>query len=168
MISLPLVAALALSAASAEEERVLDLLDRFFVALERADLNVMRSIVDENADVTTLIPDNDGTVVVNTVTRDGWLAGLDGMEGVIVELYWSPKVEISPIGLSHAWVPYVVEVNGKRSHCGVDAFTMVERPEGWRISDIHFTRDPSGCERLGLEDARGEMRPAALRAKLKS
>lgn len=163
-----LLAASLLAAPAAEEEQVLSVLDRFFIALERADTDAMRAMVEESAVLTSLRPGEDGLPQTRPTTRDVWLEGLEGLEGVIVELYWDPKVEISPVGLAHAWVPYVVEANGERIHCGVDAFTLIERDDGWRINALYDTRDPEGCERLGLEEARETMRPVALRAKLKS
>ncbi|MEM7739614.1 MAG: hypothetical protein AAF225_02290 [Pseudomonadota bacterium] len=168
MLVASLLAALALAAPSSQEEAILDVLDRFFVALERADTDTMRAMMDDKAALTSLRPGEASAPIVNTTDRDQWLEGLAGLEGVIVELYWDPKVEISPVGLAHAWVPYVVEANGERIHCGIDAFTLVRREGGWIISGLYDTRDPEGCERLGVEGARETMRPVALRAKLKS
>lgn len=163
-----LLTAVILTASSAEEEAVLDMLDRFFVALERADTDAMRTMVEEETILTSLRPGEDDLPQTRASTRDAWLEGLEDLEGVIVELYWSPQVRISPVGLAHAWVPYVVEANGERVHCGVDAFTLIQREGGWRITGLYDTRDPDGCERLGLEEGRDQLRPVALRAKLKS
>ncbi|MEO1041578.1 MAG: hypothetical protein AAFX52_04745 [Pseudomonadota bacterium] len=168
MIFASLLSALALSSASSNPEEILDVLDRFFVALERADADAMRSMVEEGTLLTSLRRGEDDVPATQATERDDWIGSLDGLEGVIVELYWSPKVEVSPVGLAHAWVPYVVEANGERVHCGVDAFTLIKRESGWRISGLYDTRDPHGCDRLSLEEGRETMRPAALRAKLKS
>lgn len=164
---LGLVAASLAALAATGTDDILDVLDRFFIALERADTAAMEDLVDGDTLLRSLRQGPGGRPAESTVGRDAWLEGLAGKQGAIVELYWDPKVEVSPLGLGTAWVSYVVEVNGSRAHCGVDAFTLVRREGGWVITGLHDTRDPGGCARLGLEGARGTMRPAALRPLLK-
>jgi len=151
-----------------EQEQILDVLDRFFVALERADTDAFKTVIEEEATLTSLRPGEDGLPQTRAVDRDTFLAGLEGLEGVIVELYWEPTVMVSPVGLAQAWVPYVVEANGKRVHCGVDNFTLIKRQAGWVITGLDDTRDPASCERLGLEPHRAELRPVTLRPLLKN
>ena len=166
---LPLLAAAALSSAAApEEEAVLTVVDDFFVALERADAGAFRGMVEADAQLQGMRPGPKGVPKTKLETREPWLAGLQGQEGKIVELYWDPVVNISPVGLAHVWTPYYIEYEGKPIHCGIDAFTLVKREGGWKITNLHDTRDPDGCDRLGLDEAKNRMRPLSLKPKLKS
>jgi len=48
--------------------------------------------------------------------------------------------------LAVAWTPYNFFADGEFSHCGVDAFTMIRTPEGWKILQIVDTRVQEGCD----------------------
>ncbi|MEE4210536.1 MAG: hypothetical protein V2I43_14885 [Parvularcula sp.] len=149
-----------------ENPHVLDTVDAFFVALERADRAAFEDLVREGTVFHTVRRGEDGEVRHSTTDRDAWLDGLAGQEGKIVEVYWTPSVSVSPIGLAQVWAPYYVEYEGKPLHCGVDAFTLAHTPEGrWQIIGLADTRDPEGCERLGYESAQ-TLRPQSLVPKL--
>jgi len=51
-------------------------------------------------------------------------------------------------GMAMAWVPYTFKLNGVFSHCGVDVFTLIDTPEGWKIVSVAYTVDKTGCEEL--------------------
>ncbi|MEP6262143.1 MAG: nuclear transport factor 2 family protein [Gillisia sp.] len=41
--------------------------------------------------------------------------------------------------------PFSFYLNGNLSHCGVNSFSLVKMPEGWRIAHIIDTRIKEGC-----------------------
>ena len=41
--------------------------------------------------------------------------------------------------------PFSFYLNGNLSHCGVNSFSLVKTPEGWRIAHIIDTRIKEGC-----------------------
>jgi hypothetical protein len=48
--------------------------------------------------------------------------------------------------LAMVWLPYDFYQNGQWSHCGVNAFILLRRPEGWRIASIAWTvEQPPAC-----------------------
>jgi ketosteroid isomerase-like protein len=47
--------------------------------------------------------------------------------------------------LATAWTPYRFYVDGQFSHCGVNAFTLVETDTGWKILHVVDTRRREGC-----------------------
>lgn len=163
-------ALLVLASAAAQpavDEAVLTVVDEFFLAFERADTEKLRSLMDDRFSITALAPGKDEGAPVSRVSlADAWLQSLEGQEGVLVELYWDPVVQIAPTGLAHVWAPYYIEAGGNPVHCGHDAFTLIKREGGWKISDVHYTGDPQSCEDLGLDEAAERLRPAALRARL--
>ena len=165
MISL--LAALAMTV-PADEASVLETIDAFFVALERADRAAFEEMIAPETRLRTVRMGEDGAVQTSAQDREAFLGGLGGLEGKIVELYWDPVVSISPIGLAQVWAPYYIEFEGRPVHCGVDAFTLTYMDEQWKVTDLHDTRDPGGCERLGLEEARERMRPESLKPLLQN
>jgi hypothetical protein len=42
-------------------------------------------------------------------------------------------------GIAVVWTPYEFQVNGKFSHCGVDAFSLVRIDGRWKIAGIVYT-----------------------------
>lgn len=47
--------------------------------------------------------------------------------------------------LATAWTPYTFWINDSFSHCGVNTFTLVKSPTGWKIWAIMDTRRKSDC-----------------------
>jgi hypothetical protein len=48
--------------------------------------------------------------------------------------------------LATVWLPYDFHIDGKWSHCGVDAFTMLKVGEQWRIAVLAWTvEQPPAC-----------------------
>ncbi len=39
------------------------------------------------------------------------------------------------------WAPYSIDVNGARSHCGIDVFNLLRVDDQWKISGIQYTMD---------------------------
>ena len=60
------------------------------------------------------------------------------------EVYWKPTVLIQD-GIAVVWTPYQFERDGKRSHCGIDVFNLVQIDGAWRIASVMYTVEPQGC-----------------------
>lgn len=50
--------------------------------------------------------------------------------------------------LATAWTPYVFYYQEKKSHCGVNAFTLVKVSGNWKIQSIIDTRRKDNCPDL--------------------
>ncbi|GAB3549789.1 nuclear transport factor 2 family protein [Spirosoma fluminis] len=50
--------------------------------------------------------------------------------------------------LATAWTPYVFYLQDKKSHCGVNAFTLIKENGNWRIQNIIDTRRKDNCPDL--------------------
>ena len=61
------------------------------------------------------------------------------------EPVWDMEIRIDE-GLAQAWTPYAFYLGNKFSHCGVDAFHLIETPEGWKIFQLIDTRKKRGCQ----------------------
>jgi len=66
--------------------------------------------------------------------------------GGIIERGFRPTVQISG-PLAVVWLPYDLYVEGVWSHCGVDAFTLVQTGATWKIAVLAWTiEQPPACE----------------------
>lgn len=65
------------------------------------------------------------------------------------ERMWSPTVLIRA-DLAQVWAPYSFDIDGKRSHCGIDNFTMMRIGGKWVITNASWTVEPpKSCTELG-------------------
>ncbi|MEO8176408.1 MAG: hypothetical protein ABI626_07080 [Sphingomicrobium sp.] len=63
-------------------------------------------------------------------------------------------------GIATVWAPYTFYLNGKKSHCGIETYTLYRLAEGWRIvtfADTHLWdgADAKCTDRAASEPAVG-------------
>lgn len=82
---------------------------------------------------------------VHQIASQGEFARVVGEQPApLIERMWDAEVLLhDPIAV--VWTPYDFHVGEEFSHCGIDAFSLVRTPEGWRIAGIVFTRETEGC-----------------------
>jgi hypothetical protein len=64
--------------------------------------------------------------------------------GRYLERMWSPVVRVKG-AIADVWAPYDFHIGGKFSHCGIDTFTLLKGPNGWRIASVVYTVESTGC-----------------------
>ena len=65
------------------------------------------------------------------------------------ERYWNPTIQVHR-DIAHFWAPYSFDVDGKRSHCGVDSFNLVKVDGKWILTSNSWTVEPpERCAALG-------------------
>jgi hypothetical protein len=77
-------------------------------------------------------------------TIQAYLDGLAARKQDYRERMWDPAVRIHG-AIATVWTRYDFWVDGKFSHCGVDAFDLVKTSEGWKISGGVYTVERTGC-----------------------
>lgn len=79
----------------------------------------------------------------------GILASLKPEDLKLVEKIGTPTVTQHG-DIAQVWAPYAFAVNGKPTHCGIDAFHLVRRDGQWRISGLIYSVEPlTTCAALG-------------------
>lgn len=86
----------------------------------------------------------DGSVKTSIRTRDEWIAGLIGLKGTPEERMTDPRLLIQH-DLAHVWAPYTFDIDGKRSHCGIDSLGLARIDGHWRITSMTWTAETTGC-----------------------
>jgi len=65
------------------------------------------------------------------------------------ERYWNPTILVRR-DIAHFWAPYSFDVDGKRSHCGVDSFSLARIEGKWILTNNAWTVEPpENCAALG-------------------
>lgn len=50
--------------------------------------------------------------------------------------------------LAQVWMPYDIYIDGKWSHCGIDAFTLLKIAGNWRVASLFYTvEQPPACSK---------------------
>lgn len=118
---------------------VLAPVQRLFDAINSGDSALAREVMTPDAHVAML---GAGGVVLGA----GGLADMvAGASEAWVERMWSPEVRVHG-DVASVWAPYDFYRGGRFSHCGVDAFHLERRDEGWRIVSLVWVREqPPAC-----------------------
>ena len=84
------------------------------------------------------------SVTIESGTFDGFNKRFAAMRDTIVERLWQPTVLVhGPLAV--VWAPYDIHRNRQFVHCGVDAFTLMRSPTGWKVTTVSYTAEPTGC-----------------------
>lgn len=62
----------------------------------------------------------------------------------LLERIWNPEVKIQG-AIAVVWTPYDFWIDGKFSHCGVDAFNLIKTADGWKLAGGLYTVEATGC-----------------------
>ena len=86
----------------------------------------------------------EGKSVTRSFTNREYLDGLPRRKEDVLERIWEPEVRVHG-RIASVWAPYDFWKDRAFSHCGVDAFDLVETPEGWKIAGGVYTVETEGC-----------------------
>jgi hypothetical protein len=137
---------------SEDETAVLAAMDRYLLALSTNDLKTMAAMQTPEGMTYRARTTDAGAIEVVARPNSYWVdpARKDGRK--LRERYWSPTVLIrGPIAV--VWAPYEFWIDGKTSHCGVDAFNFVKIDGAWRVSNAMWTAEKDACAELRPGDA---------------
>ncbi len=156
------VAFMAAPGAADEQDAVLTAVDGFFRAFAARDAAALSALMLDDGFVRALRPTLDGAGQASATRIPDWIAAVPKEDHAIRELYWEPVVQIRG-PLASVWTPYEVFVDGATFQCGIDLFTLIDTADGWRITELTYTAEPTACDELRplAPDAR---RPADLAA----
>jgi hypothetical protein len=77
-------------------------------------------------------------------TQDEYIAQLGTPGATWLERMWQPTVHVHG-QIAMLWTMYDFHVNGKYSHCGVDAVSLARTNAGWKIVSFVYTAEMTGC-----------------------
>ena len=142
------LAALLTAAPSAEEKAVLAAVQGFFDSMVTKDAGAAKKILIPEGRLFS-VRVQDGKKIVRSSSNQDFIDGLAKSDAAWLERMWDPEVKIRG-DIATVWTPYDFHINGKFSHCGIDAFDLVKKDGAWRISGGTYTVERTGCAKSPL------------------
>lgn len=137
----------ALFAQNAEETAVKMTVNTLFQAMQKADSTMLKPLFNPGARLQTVI-NKQGDVTVRDEAIAGFINSIGKAKaGTLDERLSGMDIKIDG-DLATAWTPYVFYFQDKKSHCGVNAFTLVKIGGSWKIQTIIDTRRKENCPDL--------------------
>ena len=151
MSKLALIAVLAVQTppladpASPEAVAVMAPVNGLFAALAARNAAVLTSHIDAGAQLTVVLERPDGSIGVETLTRETFAAGLQPGPERLEEVMPDPIIAIDG-DIAMVWGRYVFKLDGRVVHCGSDHFDLIRRDGVWTIAGITWNQREKGCE----------------------
>lgn len=79
-----------------------------------------------------------------SLANEEYLAQLQASKQTMRERIWNPEVRVHE-SIATMWAPYDFWIDGKFSHCGIDAFDLIKTGKGWKIAGGVYTIE-SKCQ----------------------
>ena len=134
---LTLLAIPGLAGAQEDEAQVLATVQRFFDSMTAKDTAAARQVLVMDATYFSVREGDEGTIMRGSTNRE-YVERLNTTADDLQERISDPQVMVHE-GIAVVWTPYEFHVNGKFSHCGVDAFSLVRIDGRWKIAGIVYT-----------------------------
>ena len=126
-----------------ERDEVLKVVQAFFDTMTARDVEGARKVLQPQGrfHATRM---RDGKPDIRAFSNEEYLADLAAAKTRMQERIWNPEVRINGT-IASVWAPYDFWIDGKFSHCGIDAFDLIKTEEGWKLAGGVYTLE-SKCE----------------------
>jgi len=129
-----------------EEAAVVETIKTLFDGMRAGDSTAVRSAFASNARMQTFFTDRSGQHQSRTGSLDEFVTAVGTPHDAIWdEKIWSYETRIDGL-LAQVWTEYTFYVGDKLSHCGVNAFHLFKKKDGWKITQITDTRRRKNCQ----------------------
>ena len=110
------------------------------LAINASDPELLRSVMMPEARIVAT-----GRGQPRTSTVEQMATGISDPGQGFVERMWDPRLEVDgPI--ASVWAPYDFYRHGELSHCGVDAFHLIQMDGAWRVQSLVYNvLQPPAC-----------------------
>jgi hypothetical protein len=122
---------------NADRDDVLKVVQAFFDTMTAADIEGARKILQPQGRFHAMRM-RDGKPDVRAFANEEYFADLQASKQKMRERIWNPEVRVSG-AIATLWAPYDFWIDGKFSHCGVDAFDLIKTEDGWKIAGGVYT-----------------------------
>lgn len=135
------------SATEADKKEVLDVIVKLFDGMREGDSTKVASVFDKEVNMLTSYTNKEGEKIISKGDLSKFLTAIGTPhEKVWDEKIWNTQIMIDG-GIAQVWTDYAFYVGTEFSHCGVDAFHLVNRGgKGWKIVHLMDTRKKAGCQ----------------------
>ena len=132
---------------SNDEASVKATVNKLFEGMQKADSTLLKPLFTPTARLQTVV-NKQGEIAVNDDGIGKFISSIGKAKaGTLDERLASMEIKIDG-ELATAWTPYVFYRQDQKSHCGVNAFTLVKMNGNWKIQTIIDTRRKENCPDL--------------------
>lgn len=132
--------------AQSEEALVRAVAGEMLRALAAHDGATLYQLILPEASIVAVMPDGS----VRSLSADEFIKRSAASRERIRERIWDEQVSVRG-DVASLVAPYDFFREDRRSHCGVNAFTLAKTSAGWRIGSLFFTIRESGCPASPLD-----------------
>lgn len=122
----------------------LAVVNKMFAEMEAHNPPGILAVYTKEAQLAAVFKNKEGKPVTRTFTVEAFSKNFAEKKNMIKEDMYDPQVKIFG-DLALIWGRYVFFVDGKISHCGVNAFHLVRTDTGWLVANASTTIDPNSC-----------------------
>jgi len=135
-----------------DKEEILKPIKTMFDGMRAGDSTIVKSCFIEGASMHSTFVDKEGKKQL----RKGDLQKFAEAVGTPHDEVWDEQIfsyRVEQDGtLATVWTDYTFYLGDKLSHCGVNAFHVIDTDEGWKILSITDTRRRVDCQEKASED----------------
>ncbi|MGH7467090.1 MAG: nuclear transport factor 2 family protein [Longimicrobiales bacterium] len=142
------------ASAQSPEQDALAVVRRLFDAMRAQDTVAMRTTLDSRARLVATGTNQQGQPTARTLTIDGWVRSIGSARARLDERIFDPEIRVDQ-NLATVWTRYDFLAGDNFSHCGYDAFQLIQTGGQWKIVQIADTqrRSPDSCGRASAPTA---------------
>jgi len=137
-----------------DRDAVLKTVQAFFDTMSAKDVDGARKILMPQGRFHAMRM-RDGKPDPRAFSNEEYFANLQASKQTMRERMWNPEVRVHGL-IATVWTPYDFWIDGKFSHCGIDAFDLVKTEEGWKLAGGTYTVE-SKCEPSPLGPLKPQM-----------
>jgi hypothetical protein len=127
--------------ANAERDAVMKAVQAFFDTMTARDVEGARAILQPQGRFHAMRI-RDGKPDVRAFSNEEYFADLQASKQRMRERTWNAEVTVHGL-IATFRAPYDFWIDGKFSHCGVDAFDLIKTEEGWKVAGGVYTVETS-------------------------
>ena len=131
---------------SVEKQEVHDVIIKLFDGMRAGDSSMVHSVFSDDVRMYTSAENSEGNIVIKKGDLQAFLNAVGTPhDDIWDEKIWNTKVDVE-MGVAQVWTDYAFYIGDKFSHCGIDAFQLIEQ-NGWKIIQLIDTRKKVNCEK---------------------
>lgn len=128
-----------------EESEIMKVINQVFEAMRTNDSTLLKQSFVEKPNSFTAYINKEGESILRTDDFQRFVSAVGKpKEQVWNEPIWNEKVQIDG-NLAAVWVDYAFYLDDQFSHCGVDAFHLINQDGTWKIFHFVDTRRRTDC-----------------------
>ena len=131
-----------------DETAVRTTIKLMFDGMRKSDSTQIKNAFAPGASLQTILKSKEGAVSVRNEDIGKFAASVVKYPAFTLDERLSGMDIKIDAELATAWTPYVFYRNNEKSHCGVNAFTLVNVNGNWKIQSIIDTRRKENCPDL--------------------